>query len=119
MICPCCDTINNDDAKVCRNCGIRLTGRRARPEDEEREKKYLKVGIATVAAFALFLTVIITLSSCICSGCVREEAGENVITDEVGGEYFDESVSYSDVSGSDVSGSDVTPSDAAESVGAE
>ena len=108
MICPCCDTINNDDAKVCRNCGIRLTGRKARPEDIEREKKYLKVGIATVAALALFLGIIIGLSSCICSGCNTENAGENVITDDVGGDYFDETASDSDViSGTDVSGGDV------------
>ena len=112
MICPCCDTINNDEAKVCRNCGIRLTGRRARPEDEEREKKYLKVGIATVAAIALFMTLVISLSSCICSGCNNENAGENVITDEVGGDYFDDTASGSDlISGSDISGSDVSAAD--------
>ncbi len=113
MICPCCDTINNDEAKVCRNCGIRLTGRRARPEDEEREKKYLMTGIATVVAAIAFLVLVFTLSSCICSGCnAGENAGENVITDEVGGEYFDDTVSAADVlSGSDVSGADVSPAD--------
>ena len=110
MICPCCDTINNDEAKVCRNCGIRLTGRKARPEDVEREKKYLAVGIAAVAAIALFLTVFIGLSSCICSGCVKENAGENVINEEVGGAYFDDTVSQSDyLSDTDLSGTDVQP----------
>jgi len=112
MICPFCDTINNDEAKVCRNCSMRLTGRRARPEDEEREKKYLKVGVATVAALALFLAVVIGLSSCICSGCHDENAGENVITDEVGGDYFDETASSTDVSAADVSWSDASASDA-------
>lgn len=113
MICPCCDTINKDDAKVCRNCGIRLTGRRARPEDEEREKKYLKVGIAAALGILFLLIFVISMSSCICSGCHNENAGENVITDEVGGEYFDDTaVSGTDlVSGADVSGSDVTPTD--------
>ncbi len=114
MICPCCDTINNDEAKKCRNCGIRLTGRRARPEDEEREKHYLKVGIAAAAIIALILTVMITLTSCICSGCVEKNAGENVINEDVGGEYFVETASYSDISGSDVSGSDISGSDAGE-----
>ena len=112
MICPCCDTINKDEAKVCRNCGIRLTGRRARPEDEEREKKYLKAGVAAVAAIALFLTVFITLSSCICSGCVKENAGENAINEEVDGTYFDDTVSsgdYLNTSGTDLSGTDVQP----------
>ncbi len=112
MICPCCDTINKDDAKVCRNCGIRLTGRRARPEDEEREKKYLKVGIAAALAILFLLIFVISMSSCICSGCHNENAGENVITDEVGGEYFDDTAASADpVSGADVSGTDVTPTD--------
>lgn len=112
MICPCCDTINNDEAKKCRNCGIRLTGRRARPEDEEREKQYLKVGIAAAAVIALILTIMITLTSCICSGCIKENAGENVINDDVGGAYFDDTASYTDISGSDISGSDISGSDA-------
>ena len=113
MICPCCDTINNDDAKVCRSCGIRLTGRKARPEDEEREKKYLKAGIATVLVFALFLTIIISLSSCICSGCTKKNAGEDVINDDVGGDYYDDTASGTDVlSYTDVSGADVSTGDA-------
>jgi len=111
MICPCCDTINNDEAKKCRNCGIRLTGRRARPEDEERERQYLKVGIAAAAVIVLVLTVMITLTSCICSGCVEKNAGQDIINDEVDGAYFDDTASYSDISYSDVSGSDVSSSD--------
>lgn len=112
MICPYCDTINHDEAKSCRNCGIRLTGRKARPEDDDREKKYLRIGIATVAAIALFLTLMITLSSCICSGCVKENAGEDVINEEVDGAYFEEIISESDfVSGGDVSGTDVSATD--------
>ena len=112
MICPCCDTINNDEAKVCRNCGIRLTGRKARPEDVERENKYLKVGVAAVAAIALFLTIFIGLSSCICKGCVEENAGENAINENVEGSYFDETASssdYLDVSYTDLSGTDAQP----------
>ncbi|MBE6760472.1 MAG: hypothetical protein E7554_10400 [Ruminococcaceae bacterium] len=111
MICPCCDTINKDEAKVCRSCGIRLTGRKARPEDEEREKKYLTVGIITVIAAVLFLTVFISLSSCICSGCVEENAGENVITDEVGGDYFDDTASSGDllISYTDTSDAETQP----------
>ena len=110
MICPCCDTINQDEAKVCRNCGIRLTGRKARPEDIERENKYLKVGVAAVAALVLFLTLFIGLSSCICSGCVKENAGENAINENVEGTYFDDTVSESDyTSGADLSGTDVLP----------
>jgi|GEM_PF-1677951 len=114
MICPCCDTINNDEAKKCRNCGIRLTGRRARPEDEEREKQYLRMGVAAVAVIALVLTVLITLTSCICSGCVKENASENVINDDVDGVYFDDTASYSDISGSDISGSDIIVDESAD-----
>jgi len=35
------------------------------------------------------LTVLITLTSCICSGCVKENASENVINDDVDGVYFE------------------------------
>ena len=120
MICPYCDTINHDDAKVCRSCNLKLPGRNTRPEDDAREKKYLRVGIAAVAAMVLFLTVIFTLSSCICSGCVKENAGEEVINEDVGGSYFDDTVSESDfVSGGDVSGADVSAADVTEDASAE
>ncbi len=110
MICPRCDTINRDEAKNCRSCGFSLEGRKARPDDIERENKYLKAGIAAVAAILLFLILFIGLSSCICSGCVKENAGENAINEEVDGSYFDDTVSESDyLSGSDLSGTDVMP----------
>lgn len=103
MICPCCDTINKDDAKVCRSCGIRLTGRRSRPEDEERERKYLKAGIGAVAVIAVVLTIVISLLAGIGSGC-ETNAGQSAINDDVEGTYDDIG---SGVSGADaLSGSD-------------
>ncbi len=120
MICPYCDTINHDEVETCRNCGIRLNSSKVRPEDVQREKKYLRVGIAAAAFIIFFLVFVITLSSCICSGCVKENAGENVINEEVDGSYFDDTASDTDlVSGADTSGSDVSSADAPADVPAE
>lgn len=107
MICPCCDTINKDDAKVCKNCGIRLAGRKARPESQEQEKRYLKAGAAAVGVIALVLILVIVLTARICSGC-EGNAGEEAIKDDVGGSYFAESGTDVDTSGADV----VSPSGA-------
>ena len=105
MICPNCEAINKDNAHICRQCGIRLSGRMMRSGADRAEKRYLKAGAAAALAILAAIILLITAFSCICGGC-QGNADETHINDNVGGEWAGVITS-----GGDVSGGDVTPSD--------
>lgn len=101
MICPACGSINRDDARLCKECGIRLSGRAMRPVDAAQEKKYFRVGLVAAVILAAILIFVISTISCTCGGC--NNAGEDFVNDNVDGEWSAiEVVSETDTSGSDM-----------------
>ena len=106
MICPKCDAINKDNAHVCQNCGIRLSGTAMRPGAKKTERRYLAVGTALALVIVLLLVLMITSFSCVCSGCHNgdeDDINTNVAGDDWAG---DELVSESSVGSEYVSGAD-------------
>lgn len=105
MICPKCDAVNKDNARVCQNCGIRLAGTPMRPGAQKTERRYLAVGTA-VALIAVMLFILLLWSfSCACNGC--HSAGENAVNEDDGDWSAEVVVSDSSVSGGDLSGTDI------------
>lgn len=101
MICPTCGTVNRDDARTCKECGIRLTGRNMRPADAAKEKKYLRVGALTAGVVLLLAILLFSAmcKACNCGGCNcgSNGGGENAINDNVEGDWSAiESVSGAD-----------------------
>lgn len=106
MICPKCDAVNKDNAHVCQNCGIRLSGTAMRPGAKKTERRYLAVGTALAIVIIMLLALILTSFSCICSGC--HNGDENDINTNVAGDDWagDELTSDSSIGWDDVSNSD-------------
>ena len=105
MICPKCDAVNRDNAKVCQNCGIRLSGTSMRPGAQKTEKRYLAVGTAVALIIVMLLILLLWSFSCVCSGC--HNAGEDAINEDDGDWSAEEVVSYTEVSGGDISSADL------------
>lgn len=104
MICPKCDAVNKDNAKVCQNCGIRLSGTSMRPGAQKTERRYLAVGTALALIIAMLLILILWSFSCACNSC--HNAGEDAINEGEGDWSAEEVVSDSAVSGGDISATD-------------
>ena len=106
MLCPRCNSVNKDTAKVCRECGLRLAGLRITPEARKKEKKYLAVGLLAFIAIVIALVLFINALSCIagssgcaaCSGC----GGKETVNENVEGDWSAEIVSEADVTPTDV-----------------
>ena len=106
MLCPRCNAVNKDTAKVCRECNLRLAGLRVTPEAQKKEKKYLAAGVLAFIAIIVVLVLIINAISCIagssgcsaCTGCNSKE----VVNENVEGDWSAEVVSEADVTPTDI-----------------
>ena len=101
MICPICDAINKDNARVCASCGCRLNSRQPSPGAVQAEKKYLLAGSLAMLAIVAFVVLMISSLSCICGGCSPEGA-PNAVVGSVEGDWDAEPVSDSNASATDV-----------------
>ena len=103
MLCPRCNTVNKDNAKVCRECNLRLAGLRVTPEAQKKEKKYLTAGVLAFIAIIIVLVLFINAISCIagssgCTGC----NGKETVNENVEGDWSAEVVSEADVTPTDI-----------------